>query len=243
MCDLGTVVAGLGGVASLASGLIGSSAARSAANTQANAANKATQLAANQYAQTRADLAPYNTAGVAGTNALVNALPGLVQPFQPTQAQLEATPGYQFALSQGLKSTQNAAAAKGQGISGAALKGAAQYATGLADQTYQNQFNNYQTQNTNAYNKLMGLSSLGENAAATTGNIGQQALGTGINALTSGAAAQAAGQVGSANALSSGINGIGTAGLNALLLPQLLNRLGGSGGASPGNLNISLGNY
>jgi len=69
-------------------------------------------------------------------------LPSAPQPM--TQAQLEQTPGYQFNLSQGLKATQSAAAAKGLGVSGAALKGAATYATGLADSTYQNQFNNAQ---------------------------------------------------------------------------------------------------
>lgn len=63
-------------------------------------------------------------------------------PAQMTQAQLEATPGYQFNLSQGLAATQNSAAARGLGVSGAALKGAATFATGLADSTYQQQFNN-----------------------------------------------------------------------------------------------------
>jgi hypothetical protein len=63
----------------------------------------------------------------------------------PTQAQLEATPGYQFTLQQGLESTQNSAAARGLGNSGAALKGAATYATGLANQTYQNQFQDMNT--------------------------------------------------------------------------------------------------
>jgi hypothetical protein len=66
-------------------------------------------------------------------------------PAMMTQEQLEKTPGYQFTLAQGLKATQNAAAARGLGISGAALKGAADYATGLADKTYQNQFANSQT--------------------------------------------------------------------------------------------------
>ena len=55
---------------------------------------------------------------------------------------LQNTPGYQFTLGQGLQSTQNSAAARGLGVSGAALKGAATYATGLADQTYQNQYQN-----------------------------------------------------------------------------------------------------
>lgn len=69
-----------------------------------------------------------------------------VVPGRMDQATLEATPGYQFALSQGLKATQNSAAARGLGVSGAAMKGAAAYATGLADNTYQQQFNQLQTQ-------------------------------------------------------------------------------------------------
>ena len=69
-----------------------------------------------------------------------------VVPGRMDQATLEQTPGYQFALSQGLQATQNSAAARGLGVSGAALKGAATFATGLADNTYQQQFNQLQTQ-------------------------------------------------------------------------------------------------
>ena len=58
-----------------------------------------------------------------------------------SQQTLENTPGYQFTLNQGLESTQNSAAARGLANSGAALKGAATYATGLANDTYQNQYN------------------------------------------------------------------------------------------------------
>ncbi len=58
----------------------------------------------------------------------------------PTQAQIEATPGYAFNLQQGQEGVQNSAAARGLSSSGAALKGAATYASGLADSTYQNQY-------------------------------------------------------------------------------------------------------
>jgi hypothetical protein len=59
-------------------------------------------------------------------------------PINMTQAELEATPGYQFTRNQGLKAVQNSAAARGLGSSGMAQRGAAEYATGLADQTWQN---------------------------------------------------------------------------------------------------------
>jgi hypothetical protein len=62
-------------------------------------------------------------------------------PIEMTQEQLEATPGYQFTLQQGLKAVQNSAAARGLGSSGMAQRGAAEYTTGLADTTWQNVYN------------------------------------------------------------------------------------------------------
>jgi hypothetical protein len=73
-----------------------------------------------------------------------------------TEAELVQTPGYQFNLSQGLRAAQNSAAARGLGVSGAALRGAANYATGLADSTYQNQFANQQTLWQDQVNSLLG---------------------------------------------------------------------------------------
>jgi hypothetical protein len=93
-------------------------------------------------------------------------------PGQMTQAQLEATPGYQFTLDQGLKSVQSANAAKGLGVSGAALKGAATYATGLADKTYLDQFNVAQQR----FTDYLGL---GTNALAVAGGYGNVATGYG----------------------------------------------------------------
>lgn len=60
------------------------------------------------------------------------------------------------------------------------------------------------------FNQLFSVASLGENAAAGTGNILQQgATGTG-NALLQGANARAAGQVGAANARASALEGVFT---------------------------------
>ena len=92
------------------------------------------------------------------------------------------------------------------GVSGAAMKGAASYATGLADSTYQNQFNNANTNQTNAYNRLMGVAQLGENAAAQTGAYGTQTAQSIGNNTIQGGNAQAAGYLGAANALTNGVN-------------------------------------
>ena len=76
-----------------------------------------------------------NGGRVPDSTGYANAAPGSMG-----QQELEETPGYQFTRDQGLQSVQNSAAARGLGVSGAALKGAATFATGLADKTYQDQF-------------------------------------------------------------------------------------------------------
>lgn len=188
------------------SAVVGAGASMASSKAQAKAADKSAKAQMDMYYQTRADLAPYNTAGQAATKDLSNRLADLTSPIIMDQATLERTPGYQFNLSQGLKSTQNGAAARGLGNSGAALKGAATFATGLADSTYQNQFSNAVANQTNAYNRLMGVAQLGQNAAAQTGNAGTQAAAGAGNAYIQGGNAIAAGYNGVANSITGGVN-------------------------------------
>lgn len=211
--SLPLAVAGIGSLAGGVASAIGSS---NAAKTQQKSAQQANQVNWDMFNQIQQNLAPYLNLGKSATNQLSGALPTVAQPFNMTQDQLEQTPGYQFTLGQGLKSVQNSAAARGLGSSGAALKGAANYATGLADNTYQNQFNNYWTNALNKYNMQLGnynaLSNqvgIGENAAAGLGNTGSQVAQTvGSNIVGAGNAA-AAGQVGVANALGGAANNAG----------------------------------
>ncbi|KAA3504595.1 DNA transfer protein p32 [Rhizobium rhizogenes] len=197
------------GVASAGASVVG-------ASKQAKAASKAADSQMAMYQQTREDLLPYNEAGQLALNQLTGRLDELTSPIPlqlMDQAALEKTPGYQFNLAQGMKGVQNSAAARGLGSSGAALKGAATFATGLADSTYQNQFNNSLSKwNTdvanqnNAYNRLVGLTSLGQSAAAQTGAYATQTGQNVGNSLIQGGNAQAAGINGAANALSNGVN-------------------------------------
>ena len=216
---IGSAVLGVGGA------MMSSGAQSSAAQTQADSANRASDLANQRYEQSRQDLMPYNTAGQGGLNQLTSQMGALTAPFSMTQAQLEATPGYQFNLAQGLKSVNNAMGARGLLNSGAVMKGASQYATGLADSTYQSQFNMDQANKTNAYNKLMGLSQLGENAAAQTGAYGMQNAQMVGNNMIGAGNALAAGQVGSANAWANGLSGVG----NSLVASQMYGGMNGGG--------------
>src|SRR5207342_3689915 len=182
----------------------------------------------------RSDLSPYMTAGIAPLNA-ANALamgsptgggPDYISmayqnlPLRMTQAELEQTPGYQFTRDQGLKSIQSAAAARGLGVSGAAMKGAAEYSTGLANKTYSDQFNlaqkrfeDYVNLNqgqqgnlTNQFNRLSGMATLGANAAAGLGTQGQLAARAEGTFLNQAGQLQGSGMIGATNALSGGLN-------------------------------------
>jgi hypothetical protein len=106
-----------------------------AAGAQSDAANASAQTQRDIYASNKAMLSPWNDAGFKAYGTL-NDLLGVGGNSATMQKTLEGLPGYQFTLGQGLKSVQNGAAARGLANSGAALKGAAGYATGLANSTY-----------------------------------------------------------------------------------------------------------
>ncbi len=234
----GVAAGALGAVGAIGGALISSSASKKAAQTQADAANRAADMTQENQQQVREDLAPYRDAGSATLRTLQDRLPDLTAPFNPTVETLLNTPGYKFTLDQGLKAVQNSASARGLGVSGAAMKGAADYATGLADNTYKTQFDIDQANKTNAYNKLLGIVGAGQSSAAQTGAFGTTATQNAGNFLTSGANASAAGTVGSANALSSGINNAANSATNALLLNRLLSPQGNNSGGS-GNIGTT----
>ena len=243
------------GALSAGSGLLGagkaSSAAKDAANTQRQ-----------MYLQTRADLQPFTGVGqTAAGNALslaqgsptgggpdYLAMAQQNLPLQMTQAELEQTPGYQFTRDQGLKATQSAAAARGLGVSGAALKGAATYATNLANTTYKTQFdmantrfndilamNTGQQGNlTNQFNRFNSLATLGGNAAAQVGT-----QGTSL-ANAAGSYTNAAG-VDQSNALSNASNAIAGSVNNYLGYNARQNALNPAGGATSGYGNAAAG--
>lgn len=210
------ISAGLG--AAVISGGASIFGANKAADAQKDAAQQASDTQRQMFDVTQENLRPYMDAGAGATTTLTNRLPEFTSPIALDQAWLEKTPGYQFTRNQGLKSVQNAAGARGLGASGAALKGAAQFATGLSDSTYQNQFQNAITNQTNAYSRLLSLAGLGENAAAGVGNA---AITTGQNIgnnITGAGNAEGASYLAAAKGVGNAANSIP----NYLLTNQLL---------------------
>lgn len=171
----------------------------------------------------------------------------------PTLSEAQSSPGYQFTQGEGLKAIQQGAAQAGGNLSGTTLKALDQYNTGLADTTYQNVFNRalqgynanlsqyasqlagYQTSQgaqQQQFNQLLAPAQVGEGGVASINNTGTQASQSIGNLMTQIGNAQAAGTVGSANAITGGIN-TGINGLTqSLALSQLLKSLGGPGASS-----------
>lgn len=132
------------------------------------------------------------------------------------QKTLEQTPGYQWNMQQGQQAATNSAAARGLASSGAALKGAAGYASGLADQTYQNQFNNQLQANsaaqgnlTNAFQRQNALLGYGANAAGASAQNATNTASLSGQAAMAGVGASMAGTTAMANSLTNGIGSIG----------------------------------
>ena len=228
--------------------------AQTAALWQAIAAGQAQNNYAQMYGQAKEALNPYVQAGQTSMQNLNTYLTGtgasdakvgggganLLSTFQPTQEQLESTPGYQWAKQQALGAMTNSAAAKGLGTSGNLVQGIGETATGLASQTYQQQLQNYMNQNLQAYNMLMGPSQIGATAA---GNLSQAALQSGQltgNAMMGAGTALGQGVMGAANAQAQGTNalygGISSGISSAASLPFMAQMYGqnmGGGNVSP----------
>ena len=218
------------------SALLGASASRSAASTQAAAADRAAELQNQQFQQTREDLAPYRAAGQTALNALTP-LATNYQKFGMDQFQQD--PGYGFRLSEGQKALDRQAAARGGLISGGALKAAQRYGQDMGSQEYMNAFNRYQIERNAQLNPLQSLAGVGQTTANQLGQYGAANAANIGNLMTGGAAAQAAGRVGAANAVT---GGLGTY-LNYTSSNNLLNALQNRGGGFPSGTGMTNSPY
>ena len=191
-------------------------AAQNAANIQAAAADKSSQIQKDMFEQVRGDLNPYRTAG---SDALAQ-LMGKMQPngfFNQTyQGQdIYDDPSYQFRVNQGNNAIQGGAAAQGGLLSGATLKALQNYGQESASQEYQNAYNRFNADQTNQYNRLSNLVGIGQNAAAQTGNAGTQTAQAIANNTMQGANAQSAGTIAAGNKQANAFGALLSGGLMA----------------------------
>lgn len=189
------VTGGLGAIGGIAGSLIQANAIGNASSAQVQSAQMAQQTEMNMFNTAQGNLQPYLQFGTSQLGPLA----ALLNP-STAQSTMDQLPGYNFALTQGLRGVQNSAAARGLGVSGAALKGADTFATGMADQTYGSQVN-----------RLLAAAGIGSSAAGTIGNYAMNAGQYVGNAQIGAGNAQAAGLIGQGNAYASiaGLTGMG----------------------------------
>src|SRR5579884_2378977 len=258
---MGAVTAG----SSIASGVMGSNAAKKAANTQAGAAeyaaDKQYQAAEDSlnfqkdvFNTDQTNLAPYLATGKVALGELgTGTAPGGEFNSTPTGDQILAEdPGYQFRLNQGQLALERAEAAGGGVGSGGALKAATQYGQDYASGEYSNAFNRFMANRQANFAHLASLAGLGSTAtgpAASAGSAAASNVGN-INTTNSNIEGQdlmaagnatASGYMGSANAsagMLSSLANIGTSLIGRLPLNSNTNPVSTNSGA---NLPIALG--
>lgn len=163
-----------GAVAGAAIGAIGSAGA---AKDQKDAANAANQLQKDMYDSTVTRNQPFLTAGTDALASLQQKLPYLNSGYDPSK--LTSEPGYMFGLQQGQQALERSLAAKGRGVSGAALKAAAQYGTNYGTTKLNDAFNRDLQSKNQQFSQLSQLAGMGQasanNTSAAGQNYGQQA--------------------------------------------------------------------
>jgi hypothetical protein len=183
------------------------------------------------------------------------------QDFSFTGENLASDPGYKFGLDQGTQGIERAQAARGNFLSGAAIKEATRFnedyagtkfndAFTRANSTWNTNLGAYNDNKNRIYNFLSGVSTLGQNAAAKVGASNQQVGNNVGNNMLSAGAAQSAGTIASGNALRSGINQAANAwsGANPNTAAGWSNLLSQGGGGYSGYTgyvgnNDTLGNF
>jgi hypothetical protein len=109
----------------------------------------------NYLAQSQGYTQPYQQAGTSGLEAYLGSLGlGGQQGRQSALSSFQTSPGYQFALNQGLQGVQRGLSSSGMTGSGAEQKALNDYAMGMANQEY----GNWQ-------NRLSGLAGMGQTSA------------------------------------------------------------------------------
>ena len=183
--------------AGLAQGALGALGQSAASSAMADVARQQLDWTKKVYGQAQEGIKPYTHLGEVGATGYEANLPYLTSqygmedykksplytPMVSNLAELQATPGYQFQLQQGLQGVQQGAAAKGGLLSGAAGQAMNNYAQGQAAQGYQSAWERAQkaygtafTQDLNQKAQIGQMylepSKLGQNSVLGLGTIG-----------------------------------------------------------------------
>jgi len=186
-------------------------AAQSAAQTQLQGTQAASQQQREMFDILNKQQAPYREAGYGALNQINTMLPQFTKTFTPADLQANLAPNYEFMKNQGLGATAQQAnvASPGSNVDLSKTMFAENYAKGA----YQDALTNWRNQQTDIFNRLSGIAGIGQTAQGQAQNLGSATSTNLANLATGGANAVAGGQIGAANAQSGGLQSIGNAGM------------------------------
>lgn len=165
------------GGASILGGILGGKGAKKAAKAEVQMGREALALQSKMFEEGRSDLAPWREAG---GQAIGQGLAMLQPGYDYT-----ASPGYDFRFKEGQRAVDSSAASKGMLMSGGTLKDLTRFGQGVAAADYNDQFN-----------RLMAVSSGGQQAATSTAGLGQNYANASSNLLQGIGQAKASGYAG-----------------------------------------------
>jgi hypothetical protein len=220
------------------SAVVGSRAASKAADKTSDATRYASDLQAEAAEKARQDLAPYRGLGYGALNQIGSSMAGrqpvydengnitgfqtgtgyLTGQLTPEKIQEYLDPSMEFRMKYGTQATERLRNVGAGAFSGNTLRALNEYGQGLASTEYGNAFGRAQGERKDIYNILANIAGMGQGAVNTGVNVGQTAAQSAGQLAVGGAQAQAAGIVGSANAIGSGLQ----SGANMLYLNQLM---------------------
>lgn len=224
--------------ATVVSGSMGARAAKGAADTTAAGTRYAADIQKEMFEQGRQDLAPYRGLGYGALTEIGGGMAGrqpiyddqgnitgfqtgtgyLTGQLTPQKIQEYLDPSMAFRMKYGTQATERLRNVGEGAFSGNTLRALNEYGQGFASTEYGNAFGRAQGERKDIYNILANIAGMGQGAVntgvsagqSTAQNLGQLAVG--------GAQAQAAGQVGAANAIGGAVSNLG----NMYYLNQLI---------------------
>lgn len=234
------VAVGVGGAAvvgGVAGGIIQGNAAKDAAQQQADAANRATELQGRMwedqkgmYAQQREDAQPWRNEGVAALSKLSD--PDYYRDFNAGDFQKD--PGYEFRMAEANKALERSAAARGGLQSGGTLKALARYNQDYASNEFNNAYNRFNADRDRRFNRLSSIAGLGQTANSQLGNANAGMAAAGQNfANQAGSNMMGAANANAAATMAQGqmwgntLSGIGQQGMNAYWMNRQMKAQGG----------------
>jgi hypothetical protein len=217
MIGAGTAIAGT---------VMGANAAGDAADAQRQASQdaNATQLA--MFNQNREDLTPWRDAGKVALGQLTKGTAdGADFNRNFTLSDFTKDPGYDFRMGQGQQAMERSAAARGGALSGGAAKALERYSQDYASGEYSDAYNRFNADMDRRFNRLSSLAGTGQTATRDVASMGTSTADSIAGNQLAAGNARAAGIVGQANAVNSGVS-------NLQSMYSLSKMLGSGGGGA-----------